>query len=160
MQRTCENVSQFLLNFSGGFFYIPQDKSAYLPAAIEFGILMLIVFATYRWVRRYSARQAEVAKQLEARALQERDERMAKQIKWMKSFVSKGTKLFILSLIFRSAFRFIHLEKIQFMEYPRNFRVKNPPLVEIYIRHIFIYVPMIDFFYILNKKILKNKNIR
>lgn len=74
-------MSQFLLNLSGGFFYTPEDKSAYLPAAIEFGILIIIVFATYRWVRRYSARQAEAAKHLEARALQERDERMAKQTK-------------------------------------------------------------------------------
>ncbi|MER1986842.1 MAG: hypothetical protein ABS948_13220 [Solibacillus sp.] len=74
-------MNQFLLSFSGNFFYVPEDKSAYLPAAIEFGILMIIVFATYRWIRRYSARQAEAAKQLEVRALQERDERMAKQVK-------------------------------------------------------------------------------
>ena len=73
-------MSQLLLNFSGGFFYIPDDKSAYLPAAIEFGILIIIVFATYRWVRRYSARQAEAVKHLEERALQERNERMDKQV--------------------------------------------------------------------------------
>lgn len=77
----CENLSQFLLNFAGGFLYFPEDKSGYIPAAIQFGILLIIVFATYRWIRRYSARQAEAAKQLEARALQERDERMAKQAK-------------------------------------------------------------------------------
>lgn len=74
-------LSQFLLNFSGGFFYIPEDKSLYLPAAIEMGILIVIVFAAYRWIRRYSARQAEAAKQLEERALKERDDRLTKQAK-------------------------------------------------------------------------------
>lgn len=73
-------MDQFLLSFSGGFFYFPENKSAYLPAAIEFGILIIIVFATYRWIRRYAARQAAEAKQLEARALQERDERMAREL--------------------------------------------------------------------------------
>ncbi|MGN7477575.1 hypothetical protein ACTHOQ_06945 [Solibacillus silvestris] len=72
-------MAQFLLNFSGGFFYIPEDKSLYLPAAIEFGILIIIVFATFRFVRRIAARQAASAQLLEERALQERDERMAKE---------------------------------------------------------------------------------
>lgn len=74
-------MDQFLINFSGGFLYFPEDKSLYLPAAIEFGILMIIVFATFILFRRISARQAEKVKHLEARALQERNERMAKQQK-------------------------------------------------------------------------------
>ena len=74
-------MDQFLINFSGGFLYFPEDKSLYLPAAIEFGILMIIVFATFFLFRRISARQAEKVKHLEARALQERNERMAKQQK-------------------------------------------------------------------------------
>ena len=74
-------MNQFLINFSGGFLYFPEDKSLYLPAAIEFGILMIIVFVTFFLFRRISARQAEKVKHLEARALQERNERMAKQKK-------------------------------------------------------------------------------
>ncbi len=74
-------MDQFLINFSGGFLYFPEDKSLYFPAAIEFGILMIIVFATFFLFRRISARQAEKAKHLEARALQERNERMAKEQK-------------------------------------------------------------------------------
>ena len=67
------------MNFSSGFFYIPEDKSLYLPAAIEFGILMIIVFATFRFIRRLAARQAASTEHLEQRALQERNERMAKE---------------------------------------------------------------------------------
>lgn len=72
-------MNQLILNFSGGFFYIPEDKSLYLPAAIEFAILMIIVFATFRFIRRLAARQASNTEHLEKRALQERDERMAKE---------------------------------------------------------------------------------
>ena len=73
------------MNFSGGFLYFPEDKSLYLPAAIEFAILLIIVFATFRLLRRIAARQAAQAKLLEERALQERDERMAKE-KAMKDY--------------------------------------------------------------------------
>ena len=67
------------MNFSGGFLYFPEDKSLYLPAAIEFAILLIIVFATFRFIRRIAARQAAQAKVLEERALKERNERMAKE---------------------------------------------------------------------------------
>lgn len=67
------------MNFSGGFFYIPEDKSLYLPAAIEFAILLMAVFFAYRWIRRIAARQAEKAQHLEKRALEERDKRMEKE---------------------------------------------------------------------------------
>ena len=69
-------MNPFLINFSGGFLYFPEDKSLYLPAAIEFGILMIIVFATFFLFRRISTRQAEKVKHLEERALKERNERM------------------------------------------------------------------------------------
>lgn len=72
-------MNQFLVNFSGGFLYFPEDKSLYLPAAIEFAILMIVVFATFRLIRRIAARQAENTQDLEHRALQERDERMARE---------------------------------------------------------------------------------
>lgn len=67
------------MNFSGGFLYFPEDKSLYFPAAIEFAILLIIVFATFRFIRRIAARQAAQAKLLEERALQERDERIANE---------------------------------------------------------------------------------
>lgn len=67
------------MNFSGGFLYFPEDKSLYLPAAIEFAILLIIVFVTFRFVRRIAARQAVQAKILEERALKERDARIAKE---------------------------------------------------------------------------------
>ena len=72
-------MNQFLMNFSGGFLYFPEDKSLYLPAAIEFAILLIIVFVTFRFVRRIAARQASQAKILEERALKERDARIAKE---------------------------------------------------------------------------------
>ena len=72
-------MTQFLLNFSGGFMYFPDDKSAYLPAAIEMLLLFLIVFVTYKWFRRIGKRQADEAKKLEARALQERDAKMQQE---------------------------------------------------------------------------------
>ena len=72
-------MNQFLLNFSGGFMYFPEDKSAYLPAAIEMVLLFLIVFVTYKWFRRIGKRQADEAKKLEARALQERDAKMQQE---------------------------------------------------------------------------------
>lgn len=72
-------MDRFLLDFSGGFLYFPEDKSLYLPAAIEFAILIIIVFATFRFIRRLAARQADKAQLLEERALQERDERLAKE---------------------------------------------------------------------------------
>lgn len=72
-------MNQFLMNFSGGFLYFPEDKSLYLPAAIEFAILLIIVFVTFQFVRRIAARQAAQAKILEERALKERDARIAKE---------------------------------------------------------------------------------
>jgi len=67
------------MNFSGGFLYFPEDKSLYLPAAIEFAILLIIVLVIFRFVRRIAARQAAQAKILEERALKERDARIAKE---------------------------------------------------------------------------------
>lgn len=72
-------MNQFLMNFSGGFLYFPEDKSLYLPAAIEFVLLLIIVLVTFRFVRRIAARQAAQAKILEERALKERNARLAKE---------------------------------------------------------------------------------
>ncbi|MEK4230446.1 hypothetical protein [Solibacillus sp. FSL H8-0538] len=73
-------MNQFLMNFSGGFMYFPEDKSGYIPAAIEFAILIFIVFATFKWIRRIAKRQAEQTKELEVRVIRERDARLAKEL--------------------------------------------------------------------------------
>ena len=44
-------MEQALLNFSGGFLYFPEDKSLYIPAAIEITILLIIVFRIYFFKR-------------------------------------------------------------------------------------------------------------
>lgn len=73
-------MTQFMLNFSGGFMYFPEDKSGYIPAAIEFVILIIIVFATFKWIRRIANKQAAQTKELETRVLKERDARLAKDL--------------------------------------------------------------------------------
>lgn len=59
----------------GGFLYFPEDKSTYLPAFIQLGLMLAILFIVFRWLRKFSARQEDEAKKLEARALAERAER-------------------------------------------------------------------------------------
>ncbi|MEO4054333.1 hypothetical protein [Solibacillus sp. CAU 1738] len=68
---------QLILNF--GFLYVPEDKSAYFPAAIQFGIMIILCVLTFRWIRRMANKQADAAKILEARALAERDAKMNKE---------------------------------------------------------------------------------
>lgn len=70
-------MNQFLLNW--GFLYFPEDKSTYIPAVIEFTIIMLLCLFVYKWLRKVAVKQAVEAKKLEERALQERDERMKRE---------------------------------------------------------------------------------
>ncbi|WP_391373147.1 hypothetical protein [Lysinibacillus sp. KU-BSD001] len=70
-------MDQFILNW--GFLYFPEDKSTYLPAAIEMMLLFVVVFLIFKWLRKNSAKQAAEAKKLEERALEERDKRMEKE---------------------------------------------------------------------------------
>lgn len=51
------------------FLYFPEDKSEYIPAAISFGIGMIILFFIFRWVLKISKKQAEKAKEIEERVL-------------------------------------------------------------------------------------------
>lgn len=59
-----------------GFLYFPEDKTTYIPAAIEMLLLFLIVFFLFKWLRKNSAKQAAEAQKLEERALKERDKRI------------------------------------------------------------------------------------
>ena len=68
-------MERLILNW-GGFLYFPEDKSTYIPAAIEMLLIFLVVFLLFKWLRKNSARQAAEAKKLEERAFAERDERM------------------------------------------------------------------------------------
>ncbi len=71
-------MEKLILNW-GGFLYFPEDKSTYIPAAIEMLLLFLVVFLLFKWLRKNSAKQAAEAKKLEERALAERDERMRRE---------------------------------------------------------------------------------
>ena len=71
-------MERLILNW-GGFLYFPEDKSTYIPAAIEMLLLFLVVFLLFKWLRKNSAKQAAEAKKLEERALAERDERMRRE---------------------------------------------------------------------------------
>ena len=71
-------MEKIILNW-GGFLYFPEDKSTYIPAAIEMLLLFLVVFLLFKWLRKNSAKQAAEAKKLEERALAERDERMRRE---------------------------------------------------------------------------------
>lgn len=71
-------MGKLILNW-GGFLYFPEDKSTYIPAAIEMILLFLVVFLLFKWLRKNSAKQAAEAKKLEERAFAERDERMRKE---------------------------------------------------------------------------------
>lgn len=64
------------LIFNWEFLYFPEDKSAYIPAFIQFVIMLVICVLVFKWVRRLANKQAEEAKVLEARALAERDAKM------------------------------------------------------------------------------------
>jgi uncharacterized membrane protein len=67
-------MEKLILNW--GFLYFPEDKTTYLPAAIEMLLLFVVVFLLFKWLRKNSAKQAAEAKKLEERALAERDKRM------------------------------------------------------------------------------------
>ncbi len=67
-------MGKLILNW--GFLYFPEDKTTYIPAAIEMLFLFLIVFLLFKWLRKNSAKQAAEAKKLEERALEERNRRI------------------------------------------------------------------------------------
>ncbi|QBP40568.1 hypothetical protein [Paenisporosarcina antarctica] len=54
------------------FLYFPDDKSAYIPAVIEFAIFAVICVLVFRWIVRHSKKQEEKTRELEERVLRER----------------------------------------------------------------------------------------
>ena len=61
------------------FLYFPEDKSEYIPAAISFVIFMILLYFTFRWIRKNSKKQEAETKELEERILNERKEAKEKQ---------------------------------------------------------------------------------
>lgn len=53
------------------FLYIPVDKSAYIPAALEFFVVLLLCIAVFVMFKKISKKQETKAKEVEARILNE-----------------------------------------------------------------------------------------
>lgn len=56
-----------------GFLYFPEDKSAYIPAIIEFGIMIILCVGVFMLFKRISKKQELKTKDLEARILADRE---------------------------------------------------------------------------------------
>ncbi len=65
-----------LIALYSGFLYFPEDKSAYIPAVLEFTILILLCILVFTLVKRISRKQALKAKELEDRILRERQQNL------------------------------------------------------------------------------------
>lgn len=61
-----------------GFLYFPEDKSAYIPAAIEFGVMIVLCIGLFMLFKRISKKQEMKTKDLEARILAERQKEKEK----------------------------------------------------------------------------------
>lgn len=55
------------------FLYFPEDKSLYIPAVIEFIVVMVIAALVFRWIIKKSKRDEQKTKELEERILRERE---------------------------------------------------------------------------------------
>jgi len=71
-------VNQVLLY--SGFLYFPEDKSAYIPALIEFSILLVLCIATFLAIKKISKRQEMKTKELEEKILNEQKRQSENQI--------------------------------------------------------------------------------
>ena len=63
----------------GNFLYFPEDKTAYIPAAVEFLIILILCFLAFNFIRKISRKQELKAKVLEERILRERNETNQRQ---------------------------------------------------------------------------------
>ena len=55
------------------FLYFPEDKSAYIPAAFEFLIMLILCIGVFMIFRKISKKQELKSKEIEARILAERN---------------------------------------------------------------------------------------
>ncbi|SOC41220.1 hypothetical protein [Ureibacillus acetophenoni] len=65
----------FIAMYSG-FLYFPEDKSAYIPAIIEFLIMIILCVFVFRLIKRISKKQAIKAKELEDRIMREKQQNL------------------------------------------------------------------------------------
>lgn len=56
-----------------GFLYFPDDKSAYIPAAFEFLVILILCFAVFMMFKKISKKQETKAREIEARILSEKN---------------------------------------------------------------------------------------
>lgn len=63
-----------------GFLYFPEDKTAYIPAVIEFGIMILLCVLAFMFFRRISKKQESKTKDLEERVLRERQQHVENNV--------------------------------------------------------------------------------
>ena len=56
-----------------GFLYFPDDKSAYIPAAFEFLIVLILCIAVFTIFKKISKKQEAKANEIEARILSEKN---------------------------------------------------------------------------------------
>ena len=61
------------------FLYFPEDKSAYIPAAFQFMIFIILCILAFRWIVKISKKQEEKTKELEERILRERQSEKQKE---------------------------------------------------------------------------------
>lgn len=61
-------MTHLVLNW-GNFLYFPEDKSTYLPAAIELLLIIIFCVFVFKFVRKISAKEAAKAKRLEQEIL-------------------------------------------------------------------------------------------
>ncbi len=61
------------------FLYFPEDKSAYIPAAFQFMIFIILCILAFRWIIKISKKQEEKTKELEERILSERQSEKQKE---------------------------------------------------------------------------------
>ena len=60
------------------FLYFPEDKSEYIPVVIELVFLIALCVIVFRWLQKKSKKDAEKAKILEERILQEKKDKLKK----------------------------------------------------------------------------------
>ena len=62
------NLNEWIVNF----LYFPEDKSAYIPAAFQFLIFVILCVLAFRWIVKISKKQEEKTRELEEHILHER----------------------------------------------------------------------------------------
>ncbi|WP_391202880.1 hypothetical protein [Psychrobacillus sp. L4] len=60
------------------YLYFPEDKTEYIPVVIELLVLIAICILLFRWLMKKSNRDAEKAREIEAKVMQARKEQMEK----------------------------------------------------------------------------------